>query len=423
MKPTNRHFHRNLKAATLALAIFFTVTIVSAPTAHAQSFQILHTFSGAGDGAIPSGALALGAKGKLYGGNDEGGSGNGLIFNLTPSGSGWIFYVLNNLRAGGVQSSLVFGPVGALYGAASTGGMGGCDEGGGCGLVFKLQPPASFCKSFNCYWQETVLYRFTGGADGGNPSSPVIFDQAGNIYGTTTFGGTGSCNAGSGCGVVYELSPSGGGWSQTVLHEFNATSDGIEPSGNLALDKSGNLYGEAQGGDSDNGVLWELTSNQGVWTETVLHRFEVGQGTFPCGGLSTDSSGNIYGVTDGDGGGDSSGVAFELSPPGTWTYNVLARFPGDSIPCGPANFDTAGNFYATTFQGGQYGYGSLFKFALSNGTWTATDLHDFQLSDGIDSEGGVTVDAGGNIFGTSSQGGSFFTVCDFGCGTAWEVSP
>ncbi len=411
----------------MILAILFTITIASAPPADGQTFQLLHTFTDGGDGSTPNTGLTIGPKGKLYGGTVAGGGGNGLIYDVAHSGSGWILNVLNPLEFRGSAvntNTMVFGPDGNLYGASSLGGIDNCGEGGGCGVVFKLQPPPSACVSFTCYWKETVLYSFTGGSDGGTPGSPVIFDKVGNLYGTTIFGGIGSCDANAGCGVVYELSPSGSGWTETVLHEFNASDDGVTPGGKLVMDAAGNLYGVAGGGNSNNdGIIWELTPNHGVWTETVLHTFQTGTGTFPCGGLSADSSGNIYGITDTDGGGESSGVAFELSPPGTWTYNVLSRFPGDSIPCGPPAVDTAGNIYATSDQGGQYGNGSLFKVTFSNGTWTTTDLHDFQASDGIDSEGGVSLDASGNIYGTSSGGGGFSNICYQGCGTVWEYMP
>ena len=245
----------------------------------------------------------------------------------------------------------------------------------GCGVVFKLSPGA------NGTWTETVLHTFTGGKDGALPYGGVILDSAGNLYGTTYDGGDEKpkvCQAGSnypaGCGVVYELTPTAHGpWKETVLYTFTGGKDGAFPWGSVVFDGSGNLYGASQEGGVDScnppygcGVVFKLTpTKQGPWNETVLYTFDnVGAGLIPVGGVTFDSGGNLYGVTFN--GGDKSvecygvtgcGVVFKLTPTahGPWKESVPHAFTGGrdgGYPQGTPLVNQNGNIYGTTVFGG-----------------------------------------------------------------------
>src|SRR5208283_5470708 len=206
-------------AAGLALVVAFGLTVVATQAAHAQpTYKVLHNFTGGQDGGGPSAGLTMDRAGNLYGVTYDGGSGYGAVFKLKRVGSAWLFSPLysfagGNDGAGPNLAPLVFGPDGSLYGTTYQAADGGCYGGNGCGTVFKLQPAAAACKTALCPWTETVLYRFTGGSDGGNPVGPLVFDKTGNIYGTARFGATPGC-FGYGCGTVYKLTKSGGSWIQ-----------------------------------------------------------------------------------------------------------------------------------------------------------------------------------------------------------------
>ncbi len=399
----------------------FVLTIV--PPVLAQTFTVLHTFTGQGDGSNPDAGLTMDRGGRFYGTTS---GAYGSVFKLALSGSGGALSPLYDfsypVKNGDiVYSKATFGPDGNLYGTTWEGGQGDCQEGGGCGTVFKLQPSPTSCKSFLCPWILTVLYRFSG-SDGANPAGEVVFDQAGSLYGTTVYGGTGSCT--DGCGVVYKLTPSSGGWTESVIHNFVAGDDGALPSAGLIFDAAGNLYGTAaEGGSGGAGILYELTPSNGGWTETILHNFQGSDGSFPPSTLIADRSGNLYGVTN-LGGSAGGGTAFELSNPGNWTYAVLYNFAANSGPYGSLIFDTAGNLYGTTSNGGANKIGTVFKLSPSDGGWTETVLHTFAgIPDGAFPYSSVTFDANGNLYGTASAGGGFLQICVNGCGTVFEITP
>lgn len=289
------------------------------------------------------------------------------------------------------SADLVFDGSGNLYGTTTLGGT------HGLGTVFELQPLSSGG------WKTIVLHNFSGGKDGRNPYSPLIFDGAGNLYGTTYQGGN-SCN----CGTVFELSPANGYWKERVLYSFVRGSDGAAPKGGLVFDSAGNLYGATTegGGNADAGTIFELTPNSGGWTETVLYSFAkpYKDGRSPTSTLIFDGSGNLYGTTS-SGGAGTHGNVFELSPgSGGWTEKVLQNFWTGS-PYAGLVFDNAGNLYGTTLNGGGYGFGVVFELTLSNGNWTNKVIHQF--SNGLD--GGSASDrllfVGGNLYGTTSGGG------------------
>jgi uncharacterized repeat protein (TIGR03803 family) len=259
-----------------------------------------------------------------------------------------------------------------------------------------------------------VLYRFAnGGADGANPGSgDLIFDQAGNIYGTTTFGG-------KGYGVVYELTPSG---TESVLYAFSG-SDGYYPDAGVIFDNAGNLYGTTEdGGLNMLGTVFELTYSIGFgWAESFLYSFQNGNdGNQPSAGLIFDPSGNLYGTTS-NGGSGGGGTVFELTPSGGgWTYSLLYSFTGGN-QCGPEGtlvMDGAGNLYGTTQCDGAHNKGSVFKLTPSANGWTYTSLHDFTGgSDGGYPLCNVVFDANGSLYGTTYGGGTQ------GVGVVWEIMP
>ena len=413
----------NWRAAMVALEIAFVLTLAATQPAQAQTFTVLHNFTGGQDGAGPVAGVTMDGAGNLYGTTDGGGgrSGAGAVYKLTHRGSGWIVNPLYNFTGGSdganPEARVIFGPNGTLYGTTVAGGE------YNDGTVFNLRPFPTVCKAALCPWMETVLYSFTGGVDGDWPYlGDVIFDQAGNLYGTTANGGA------NGGGVVYELTPPGGWGTESVLHAFGSSGDGTHPDHGVVFDNHGNLYGTTWGGGSTYvGLVFQLVPVTGGWTENILYSFENGNdGGDPMANVIADQSGNLYGATD-NGGTGGGGTVFELSPSGdSWTYNLLYSFagiPGGSCgPWGTLTMDEAGNLYGTTYCDGSYGFGNVFKLSPSNGGWTYTSLHDFcagglPCSDGNYPWSTVVFDSSGNLYGTASEGGSF------ALGVVWEITP
>jgi uncharacterized repeat protein (TIGR03803 family) len=395
----------------LMLALAFVGSGVT-KSAQAQTFHVIHSFSGGQDGGNPYTGLTIDAGGNFYGTAFSGGSsGFGTVFSLTSSGSGWLVNPLHSFAGGndgaGPVARLVIGPDGALYGSTSAGGGANCvnyNGNAGCGIVYELRPPLRSPASAIAYWNSNILYRFSG-SDGAYPEGDLTFDQAGNIYGTTINGGS------AGWGVVYSLSPSGGGWTQKLLYQVQNNGDGQYAWGGVTFDASGNLYGVfSQGGPGGYGALYKLTPSGHSWTESTVHGFTFhgNDGATPEGGLIRDAAGNLYGTTVHDSTG--GGTIFKLTPSGgNWSFDFLYGLTG-GIDLGPYDklvMDGAGNLYGTTFADGQYGYGSVFKLTHSGNGWTYTTLHDFTNgSDGSNPMCALVVDSSGNLYGTASGGGS-----------------
>lgn len=279
-----------------------------------------------------------------------------------------------------------------------------------------MQPSPVACKTALCPWTETVLHRFSGGSDGGAPGfGDLIFDQAGNIYGTTSAGGA------YGYGTIFKLTPSGGSWTETVLYSFTGGSDGSQPFAGLIFDNVGNLYGTTfVGGTFGYGTVFQLTPSGSGWTETVLYSFHgESDGSEPVGGLIFDRSGNLYGTTSTWDAG-KGGTVFKLTPSdGTWVFALLYSFTGQGGPLASLTMDATGNLYGTTYGVGFFG--NVFKLTRSGNGWTYTSLHDFTgYYDGANPWGNVILDASGNIFGTSSFGYGGYPDC---CGVAFEITP
>ncbi len=426
-------------AAAVALAIVFALTIVATTTARAQTFQVIHSFQWT-DGANPQAGLTIDAAGNLYGTTFAGGSGRGYgsVFRLRHSGSAWILDPLYRFT-GGNDGGYPFGRValaadGTLYGTTSCGTLPACKS-GVAGTVFHLTPAPTAPKTALAPWNESVLYSFTGGSDGEFPQGDLTFDQSGNIYGTTIEGGVFNCS-GNRCGVVYKLTPSGAGWTETVLYAVQNNGDGAYPFDGVVFDASSNLYGVLSGsnpfGDASigYGAVYQLSPSGSGWTEQTLHTFTGGDdGAYPIGGLIVDSFGNLYGTTAG-GGSQQCGTAFDFTPDsGSWIFKTLYVFQqpygSNGGPEAKLLMDAAGKLYGTTTGDGVYGYGSVFKLTPLNGGWTYTSLHDFTGgSDGALPQSSLVFDANGNLYGTASEGGSSITgFCDVGCGVVFEITP
>lgn len=402
---------------TLLFLIFAILLLtLTAQPAQGQTYQVIYNFTGGADGGTPAAGVRLDSAGNLYGTNLKG---NGTVFRLLHSGSGWAFKNLYTFQGGNdgqwPYAGVTIAGDGSVYGST----LGG----GGGGTVFRLRPSARACMTALCPWVETVLHRFSGGADGWAPYAGVVFDQAGNLYGTTNVGGGTGCS-GHGCGTVYELTPSIGGWTETIIHTFSGP-DGASPSrdNSLIFDQAGNLYGPTfSGGAYDCGTVFQLSPSGSGWTEKVLYSFQgSSDGCNPDGGVIFDQAGNLYGST---GSGSGGGTVFQLSPSGeNWTFNSLYTFAGYSGPAASLTMDAAGNLYGTTTNGGiscSYGgngCGMVFKLTPSPGGWMFTSLHDFTRSDGAFPYSTVAFDAAGNMYGTAAYGGAHDN------GVVWQITP
>lgn len=282
----------------------------------------------------------------------------------------------------------------------------------------------------------------------------LSIDPGGNLWTVQSFGGSGTCpEYGDGCGTVVELASVSGGWKPKIIYNFRGGSDGNRPTGNVAFDAQGNLYGVTVDGGSPTcqcGTVFKLTPVSGGWKESVIYRFDKtknrNDGMFPWAGVIMDTEGNLYGTTQSGGNGCSfsCGTVFELSPSenGAWTESILYNFKGEGFndgqyPSAPLAFDARGNLYGTTYWGGAATYGQCslggggcgVVFELSpngSGGWSESVIHAFSSGngDGFYPFAGLMVDATGNLYGTTTAGG-FFASCDNGiyCGTVFELSP
>jgi uncharacterized repeat protein (TIGR03803 family) len=390
-----------LAAATLNLSLL----------SQAQTETVIYSFPGEHGPGEPGAGLVFDAAGNLYGTTVLGGSHNfGTLYELSPiSGGGWQETTIHSFTGGNdgglPNSPLIIDGSGNLYGTTQVGGtkqqgtvfefspiagggyqetvlhsFAGEDDGAhGAGTVFELSPQTGGA------WKLTTLVPFTGNEEGGVPYAGMVFDAAGNLYGTALNGGNSiDCPARNenGCGVVFELSPSiGGGWRERVIHSFKGP-DGALPYGGVVLDSSGNLYGTTYEGGAGScspvggsgcGVVFKLSAGHN-WHEAVIHSFTGGaDGAAPIGGLTLDASGNVYGTTEI--GGDTTysgcspngcGVVFELIPYSgpRWDEVALHDFtqsPDGAVPVGSLIFDSSGNLYGTTAAAGAFGSGTVFE--------------------------------------------------------------
>jgi len=402
-------------------------------------FQIIHDFAQQ-EGATDSG-VTIDKAGNLYGTTPAGGmNGQGLVYELSPKVQGWVFSPLYSFLGGSSgfgPVATILGPDSALYGTAG-GGMQNCENNGGnyCGLVYSLRPAPTACLTALCSWIESVLYEPAGRSDESWPGSSFVFDKAGNLYGTSWSGGA------YGGGAVYELTPSNGGWTERVLYSFMGGSDGLGPS-SLLVGNDGNLYGTTISGGDLNcnsgygggcGTVFQLSPSGSGWTKTVLHTFENTRddGDGP-GNLVQDGAGNLYGTScfrAGGGCADGSivfAIVFMLSPSdGGWVFTQIWQQRQDTGVGGREGInnltiDGAGNLYGTAGFDLIYcsGYGHnayIFELMPVGSGWQFIYLAPLGSSY-FNSEGPLALDAQGGLYGTSDSCGKY------GHGTVWKVSP
>jgi len=386
------------------------------PSGGSWNKSIVYTFAGGSqyDVAIPG--LVLDATGNIFGTLTSAASApNGLVFELSPSSAGhWnetTLYAFAGGSSGAVPTAGLFLQNGILYGTTGQGGISGCDY--GCGTVFALS------RGSNGQWTEQSIYAFIGTP--GQPVHPSLggFDPSGNLYGFTENGGAGICPY---CGSVFQLVPdSFGGWTESDLWDFGGR--GSFPT-SLLLDPAGQLYGTNLGPDDifpTQGKVFELRANSGQWLLKTLYRFPTTDGQNPVGGLVQDAAGNLYGTTV-YGGLNNVGAIFKLSPASNgWKESLLYSFtpPSNelyfSVGPSPLIADTKGNLYGTTQFGGKNNFGAVFQASLqADGSWKVTNLFSFKGQ--AEPTGGVVLDQAGNLYGVTHQSGTQ------GAGTAFKLT-
>jgi uncharacterized repeat protein (TIGR03803 family) len=383
------------------------MTILAAQSAQAQTYKVLHAFTGGADGAYPN-AVTHDAMGNLYGTTQEGGAfGYGTVFKLSKTGKMTTLHEFKGGADGGSPSAgLIQGADGNLYGTTDYGGDLSCHiDAPGCGVVFEMSKTG----------KETVLYSFKGQADGVFPNA-VTEDSNGDLYGTTQVGGNTACSFG--CGIVFKLSQTG---EKTVLYTFKDGAGGNTPFAGVILDAQGSLYGTTlYGGRADCGVVFKLDT---TGRETVLHSFTCGaDGRSPYAGVIRDVHGNLYGTTF-EGGAIGLGAVFKLSKRGKET--VLYSFTGGKdggYPEAEVTQDAEGNLYTTTSYGGASGGGTVFKLSRTD---KGTALYSFTLGkDGGMPLVGLIRDAEGHLYGATSAGGDLSCGLEnSGCGVVFKLTP
>ncbi len=430
-----RHLVMKCRGCVIAM---FAIALLSTglPLAAAAQETILYSFFyGGSDGLAPYGALTPDGAGNFYGTTTQGGSvgapfgSDGAVFELSPaSGGGYtekVLYSFGTASGDGIQpaGTLIFDSKGNLYGTATSGGANN-----NSGTVFELSPVSGGG------WTEKTIYNFGATTtDGIEPAyETLIFDAQGNLYGTTLKGGA------NGDGTVFELTlGTGGTWTEKILYNFGAsTADAMGPYPGVIFDAAGNLYGTTRnGGAFGYGTAFELTPGVGgTWTETVLHSFDINgtDGANPESAVILDSQGNLYGTTyygGNFGQGLHLGAVYELSPTlsGVWTEQVLHSFTGGltngdgDYPIAGLTLDAAGNLYGATGGGGVPAVGMVFALIRSGGVWTEEVVYTFSdnTTDGRNPYGSMIFDAAGNLYGTTASGG----VNSFGLyGTVYELS-
>jgi len=438
------------------------LTLILMPNSWAaSSARVLHTFNIATAGDPVSG-LAMDANGNLYGTTRLGGPGGcslgcGVVFKLSKNGKGGFAYSVLHTFAGFPDGGNPFGaPIvdgaGNVYGTTPNGGH------AGCGVVYRLSPTTGG------EYKETILHSFNKfnkrNDDGCNPESYLVSDAAGNLYGTTNTGGGGGVNGtfcDNGCGSVFKLAPNGDGtYTESVIHSFPGTkgnTDGRNPVGGLVFDSAGNLWGSTQGGGNGNGTVFELTPNSdGTYTESTLFMFTgASTGFDPNTDLVIDKAGNLYGTATN--GGLGHGVVFQITPqPGGGVKETIIHAfvlcnttvcPDGIFPFNGLTIDANGTLYGTVDLGGgassqcntgtpALGCGIVYKLTPNaQGKFTETILYRFKgFADGADpTDDRLVIDASGNIFGTTTEGGNSTACPDDdsgtpgGCGVVFEVTP
>jgi uncharacterized repeat protein (TIGR03803 family) len=408
----------NFRLQAFAPTLLCMLTMVTMQSTQAQTLNVLFAFTGGIDIEYPGSGVTLDRAGNLYG-TTFGLNNGGGVYELMRRDSSWIFKPLYNFQAQnydgqGPDADVVFGPDGALYGTTFLGGY-RCDFAPSyCGTVYSLRPsPGSFCGNAFCFWNETHVYRFgLNRNDGYHPNGPLVFDSAGNIYGTTSAGGLYNW------GTAFQLFRTQNGWGEKIIDNLPR---GLgEPSSGLTFDAEGNLFGAA--GQAGYDRIYELVHTGQEWNEQTIYIFQGSNNGVPTG-LIFDGAGNAYGATSGIAD-YQAGTVYQLTPQpdGTWRETVLHVFDLNTYgPMSNLAMDAAGNLYGTT--PGSPGnnddkWGMVFELSPVNGSWTFTQIYHFTNgADGAYPGGGVTLDSAGNLYGTCEGGGAY------GKGTIWEITP
>ncbi len=377
----------------------------------------------------PSG-VTIDNAGNLYGTTGAGGNHDaGFAYKLAHFAN-WLVEPLFNFAGGnngGQPANVTVGSNGSLYGGAQ-GGIQNCGSDGSqyCGLVYNLKPKPNPCNTVLCGWNESVPYRFTSESDGSGVINVSAKDQQGNVYGTTSTGGA------YGAGTVFELSPSGGGWTKSTLHSFTGGSDGANPQ-QVLLGPDGNLYGLTSGGGVGGGIVFQLTPSGGQWTESIIHAFGFRGDIGNPSNLVQDGAGNLYGIANEF----VAAAMFTLQKRVSgWGYSVYFLEHGCQPQDLPYEFlsnltvDSSGTLYGTGGGGENFArssgtkppggtecsYRYIFQASNDSSGW---HYHDLWFRDNVifASSGSLAVDASGNLYGTTPSCGTY------NAGTVWQLSP
>jgi len=455
----------NSRFTTRWLAPFVAIVVLTSTASAGWKEKVLYSFQGGSDGSTPAGGVVFDKAGNLYGATTDGGADNcspmaacGTVYQLAPpakEGEPWTETVLRVFKGKASndgefpQGGVIADAAGNIYGTTGYGGAGDCvllGIKGGCGTVYEFSPP----QKKGGAWTYAILYSFKGGKDGYNPYGDLVFDNAGNIYGATYFGGGKGTTCDPGyyqyCGTVFKLSPpknKGGKWTEHVLHSFaGGSDDGANPNGGLVLDSEGAIYGTTAAGGNQTcktagsvgcGTVFELSlpkTTSGEWTEKLLNRLNVQDGVNPAAGVVFGGNGGLYGTGSG-GGNEGAGTVFELKKPTgsrVWHETALYRFEivsDGANPLGNLIFDKRGNLYGTA-NGGDKAQGDVFRLEppkRGGDPWAITVLHAFPgAPDGRLPAAGLVFDNLGNLYSTTTEGGNG-NACTFGCGSVFEVTP
>lgn len=409
----------------------FAAASILATDAFAGTETVLYAFHGGTDGATPYAVPTLGTDGNLYGTTLYGGTaGYGIVYELVKSGNGWSEHVLHSF-AGGSDGETPYGGVvldskGDIYGGTRSGGS------SNCGAVYELRPGR------HGKWAEKILYNFAGNQDcEGGPGGALTLDSKGNLYGGTL--GDSPCGGYYYYGTVFELRRTRSGWKEHDLHDF-CGNDGDGPTyGQLVFDPAGNLYGTSGfGGSGGLGVVFELSPQAyHQWAFTAIHSFTSDEGGVADGGLMIDGSGNLYGATA-DGGSEGNGAVYEFAPQGGGVWNqstphIFGGAPDGVLPFQNPVTDAQGNLFGTTYSGGNIAQcydacGTIYELVpQEGGGWSESVVYDFGVqangTDGYQPVAGLIRDSSGNFYGTTTKGGAVSGKRPCDCGVVYEFTP